>query len=60
MGMAGRLVDVLEPGQLVPAGTHSVTWLGCDLHGKAMPSGTYFYRLDTEGHSSTKRMTLAR
>ncbi|RLC96728.1 MAG: hypothetical protein DRI46_13625, partial [Chloroflexi bacterium] len=58
--LAGRLVDVLVEGEVQPAGAHTATWNGRDLQGRAMPSGTYFYRLETGGYTETKRMTLIR
>jgi hypothetical protein len=56
----GRLVDVLVEGENQAAGTHSATWTGRDLQGRAMPSGTYFYRLEADRYTETKRMTLIR
>ena len=58
--LAGRLVDVLVEGEVQPAGPHTATWTGRDLQGRAMPSGTYFYRLEAGGYVETKRMTLIR
>ena len=42
------------------AGSHTVYWNGQDSGGRTMPSGTYFYRLEVEGYTATKRMTLIR
>jgi len=58
--IAGHLVDVLVDGETVAAGTHSATWTGRDSQGRAMPSGTYFYRLEAGGYCETRRMTLVR
>ncbi len=58
--LTGRLVAVLVESELQPAGTHTSTWVGCDSQGCAMPSGTYFSRLETGGYAETKRMTLIR
>jgi len=58
--LSGRLVDVLVEGEVLTAGTHTATWTGRDSQGRAMPSGTYFYRLEAGGYSETRRMTLIR
>ena len=58
--IAGRLVDVLVEGEDMPAGTHTATWTGRDSQGRAMPSGTYVYRLEADGFVETRRMTLIR
>ena len=56
--IVGRLVAVLRDGSEEPAGRHEVVWTGRDENGQQVPSGMYFYRLDTDGRASTKRMTL--
>ena len=38
----------------------SVTWDGRDDHGRNMPSGVYFYRVDANGRSATRKMVLVR
>ncbi len=58
--LAGRLVDVLVEGEEMAAGTHAATWTGRDAQGRTLPSGTYFYRLETDGFVETRRMTLIR
>jgi len=58
--LGGRLVTILEMGEMRPAGPNSVNWTGEDTHGEAMPSGTYFYCLEAGGFTETKRMTLIR
>ena len=50
----GREVATLV-NDLQPAGSHTVRW-----DGSSSPSGIYFYRLWTGGHSVTKRMILIR
>jgi hypothetical protein len=57
--LAGRLVDTLETGA-ASAGRHSVTWAGKDRHGRAVPSGKYFARLEVGGDVVTRSMTLIR
>jgi hypothetical protein len=46
------LQDNLEPG------THTVTWDGTDVSGKSVPSGIYFYRLQANQFSETRKMIL--
>jgi hypothetical protein len=58
--LAGRLVKILVGGEEQGAGSHSVVWRGKDDAGRAMPSGTYFYRLEAGGYTETRRMTLVR
>ena len=55
----GRLVTTLVEGDL-PAGPHSVAWDGLDARGRAVPSGTYFYRLETASGSQARRLSLVR
>lgn len=55
----GRLVkslvdEVLEPDLYIEQ------WDGRDGDGRALPSGTYFYRLNTQAGKEVKKMTLAR
>jgi len=42
----------------MPQGNHEVEWRGRDDQGEAVASGVYFYRLDTEGFTETRKMTL--
>jgi photosystem II stability/assembly factor-like uncharacterized protein len=51
-GILGREVDVLVDELLKP-GSYEVIWDASNF-----PSGIYFYRLETEGFSETKRMIL--
>jgi hypothetical protein len=55
----GRLVDVLQDGYL-RAGHYLKTWHGLDGRGHGVASGTYYLRLDTEGGSRTRKMSLVR
>ncbi len=44
----GQRVRTLVHGTM-PAGHHEVTWQGRDEGGRQVASGTYFYRLATDG-----------
>ena len=57
--LGGRLVRVMDSGSR-PAGRYQATWDGQDNDGRAVPTGTYFCRLNTAQGSQTKKMTLAR
>jgi len=39
---------------------HTEEWDGRDGHGRLVPSGTYFYKIEGESWASVKKMTLAR
>ena len=56
---AGHLIRTLVNGQY-PTGRHTVTWNGCDSQGRAMPSGIYLVRLETESGIQSRKMTLVR
>ncbi len=55
----GRLVRALVDADL-PAGSyrHTYMWDGTDEAGRAVTSGTYFYRLETGGFTDTGKMLL--
>ena len=55
----GRLVRQLENG-LRGEGSHEYPWDGMDATGRAMPSGTYFYRLQAGDVSQARTMVLVR
>ncbi|MFH1679897.1 MAG: FlgD immunoglobulin-like domain containing protein [Candidatus Eisenbacteria bacterium] len=55
----GRLVTDLVNGA-VGQGSHTVTWDGRDRSGRDVGSGVYYYRLDTDKTSLTKKMILVR
>ena len=52
--MLGRRVSTLVDGDQ-PAGRHEVTWNGRNSGGRAVATGTYFYRLDVGGVLSSKQ-----
>jgi len=41
-------------------GEHSLLWRGCDVAGRAMPSGTYIVRLETESSVEARKVMLLR
>ena len=53
----GQEVAVLVDG-VQPAGTFSASWDAQDQSGRALPSGIYFYRLQTESFTQTRSMIL--
>jgi len=55
----GRHVATLVDGPK-SVGTHNAVWDGRDTTGKAMPSGTYYLRLATDGSTLTRSATLLR
>ncbi len=56
----GRQVRNLLVGQAFLPGQHSVTWDGCDNHGRAVASGVYLMRLTAPEGVLTGRMVLLR
>ncbi|NOY89283.1 MAG: T9SS type A sorting domain-containing protein [FCB group bacterium] len=55
--MLGQKVTVLAQG-MFQAGEHEVLWNGKNKNGKPVSSGMYFYRLQTDSYSETKKMIL--
>jgi hypothetical protein len=55
----GRLVAKLVDKDMGP-GIHRVEWDGLDDEGTAVPSGVYFYRLETGGHAAHRRVMVLR
>jgi len=55
----GRLIVTLI-NETVSADRHETTWTGMDSNGRAMPSGTYFYRLEAGGEVETRKMVMIR
>jgi hypothetical protein len=39
-------------------GNHIAVWSGHDNNGRAVSSGIYFYRMQTDGYTATKKMLL--
>ena len=57
--LAGRRVCTLA-GDAAAAGWHQVSWTGRDGQGRDVPSGLYFYALETPQGAARRRMTLLR
>ena len=57
--MTGKHIATLVSKRL-SAGIHSVTWNGKDESGKAVASGVYLYRLETDKFIDSKRMVLTK
>ncbi len=53
----GYMIRELVSG-VYPAGDHEIQWDGRDSHGRAVPSGIYFYRLRAAGLQYTRAATL--
>jgi len=52
--LRGELLRVLIEGEM-PAGSHHV-----EFDGRGLASGIYFYRLESEGFSATRKLALVR
>jgi hypothetical protein len=57
--VTGALVKTLYDGQRQP-GRYEVRWDGDNRHGERVSSGVYFYRMETEGFTDTRKMVLLR
>ncbi len=55
--LSGRRVRTLVSGT-VSAGEQTITWNGRDEAGQTVPSGMYFYRLNTGTDTMSRKMTL--
>ena len=53
----GQKVSTVVNGEY-PAGNHTVTWDGTNSSGGSVSSGVYFYRIEAEGFSQTRKMML--
>jgi hypothetical protein len=58
--LSGRLVRTLVDEGKLAAGDHEAVWDGQDERGRAVSAGVYFYNLETEGYSQTRRMTMVK
>jgi len=57
--LRGALVATLVDAQM-PAGRHSVPWLGLDRRGRTVASGVYIYRIEAGDQRSERTMMLVR
>jgi flagellar hook assembly protein FlgD len=57
LNLLGEPVRVLMNGEL-PAGGYRMPWDGRDETGHRLPSGTYWYRLQSEDRVLTKKLLL--
>jgi len=57
--VAGQLVKTLINGNM-RAGYHQIRWDGRDASDRDVSSGVYFYKLDTNGFSETRKMLLVK
>jgi flagellar hook assembly protein FlgD len=55
----GQMVRVLDEG-ILEAGEHVARWDGLDQNGSPVASGLYFYALETEDLTASKKMILLR
>jgi hypothetical protein len=55
--LIGQKIATLVDGTMA-AGSHVVTWNGRDSRGMQLPSGVYFYRLESPGFSAARRMLM--
>jgi len=55
--LLGQLIKTLHCGEL-SAGRHSVVWNGTDMADSPVASGTFFYRLKSEGGILNRKMVL--
>lgn len=53
----GRMISTLVD-QNMSVGAHRIMWNGQDQSGKTVSSGVYFYHIQADGFSATKKMTL--
>jgi immune inhibitor A len=55
--LLGQHVRLLAAGEFGP-GVHRLSWDGRDEAGRPVGSGVYFYRLESDGFSETRKMLL--
>jgi len=58
-GLSGDWIRTLADGEFA-AGLHRVAWDGRDARGRPVPSGAYFYRLESAGLVLSRRMVWLR
>ena len=55
--ISGNMVSILDYSYR-QAGNHTIIWNGQNSAGQPVSSGVYFYKLDSEGYTETRRMLL--
>jgi hypothetical protein len=55
--LLGQSIETLVDDHL-PAGVHQLDWTAMGAHDTPLPSGVYFYRLQVDGFSLTRKMIL--
>ena len=58
--VSGRRVRSLRDGAMMDAGLRSVEWNGDDDRGRPVPSGAYYYVVQSDGARLTGRMSLVK
>ncbi len=58
--LAGRVVRTLLDETIADPGRHAVVWDGRDHDGHRVASGVYFYRLEAEGETLTRKMIMVK
>jgi hypothetical protein len=58
--VGGRLVRHLVDHRTLTAGRHELVWEGVDDGGRPVRPGVYFYRLEADSRSATRRLLLLR
>jgi hypothetical protein len=56
----GRTVRRLAHSEVREAGAHAVDWDGRDGAGRSVPSGIYFAKLEADGRTITRKVTVLR
>lgn len=56
----GRLIRTFLQGRYLNAGTHAVVIDGHDEHGASLPSGIFFYQIDTHDGPTRGRLVIAK
>lgn len=57
INLLGQTINTLVD-QALEAGHHEVVWDGTNSNGKSVASGIYFYRIQAESFTATKKMML--
>ncbi|MDP8231947.1 MAG: T9SS type A sorting domain-containing protein, partial [Candidatus Zophobacter franzmannii] len=57
--LKGQKIRTLESAVL-KSGQHSIIWSGDEQNGNVVSSGIYFYKLDTNSYSATKKMVMVK